>query len=300
MRKHKNIFSIKWSISLAKLKSLEYSILTHFFERGLLALVLGFIGAGNMATAILDGVVKNCIFMPSDIIISNPHEDKLKHAMNLGVSVTTNNRDVVNAADIIVLAVKPQMFHDVMSGICDISANKCFVSIAAGISSRWISEQLPGNHVIRVMPNTPLQVGVGATSIAVSPGVPDDLFQIVCNVFSAAGEIAVVSEDLIDAMIPVNGSSPAFFFRMADVMVRWAQEQGIDSDVALKMAACTMKGAAEMLLRAGKSAEELTRQVCSPGGTTLAALSIFDEQNFDDLLKSAMTKCLQRSKELGK
>jgi len=263
-------------------------------------LVLGFIGAGNMATAILDGVVKNHIFMPSEIIISNPHEDKLKHAMGLGVRVTTDNRDVVNAADIIVLAVKPQMFQNVLNGICDISANKCFASIAAGISSQWISQRLPKTHIIRVMPNTPLQVGVGATSIAAAPDVPDNLFETVCKVFSAGGEIAVVSEDLIDAMIPVNGSSPAFFFRMADVMVRWAQEQGIDPDVALNMAACTMKGAAEMLLQSGKTAEALTRQVCSPGGTTLAALSVFDERDFDDLIGDAMTKCLQRSKELGK
>lgn len=253
-----------------------------------------------MATAILDGVVRNGLFSPSDIIISNPSAQKLHHPQSLGVNVTCDNKAVVSAADVIILAVKPQKFEEVIDEIKDLCVGKCFVSIAAGISTQWLSERLQGANVIRVMPNTPLQLGMGATAIAKAEQVPDELFQITCDIFSEAGEVSVISEELMDHVIPVSGSSPAFYFRMVDVIVKWASENGMDADVALILAATTMKGAAEMLLHSGKTAEELIQQVCSPGGTTLAALSAFDDGNFDAVIRDGMDRCTARSKELGK
>lgn len=261
---------------------------------------MGFIGAGNMATAILDGVVSKRVFQTDRIMISNPHFDKLAHPKALGVEVTTSNEEVVANSDIIILAVKPQMFEEVIADIRNRCAGKCIVSIAAGISTAWIRDRIPGALVIRVMPNTPLQLGLGATAVADSSDVSSDLFQCVCNIFSAAGSVAVIPESQMDDVIPVSGSSPAFFFRMADVMVRWAQEQGMDPRVSLELTAATMKGSAEMLLSSGKTANELTRQVCSPGGTTLAALTAFDDRDFDGLIYDAMNRCTRRSKELGK
>ena len=261
---------------------------------------LGFIGAGNMATAILDGVISKQVFRAERIMISNPHSDKLEHPKALGVSVTTSNEEVAANSDIIVLAVKPQMFEEVIAGIRESCVNKCIVSIAAGISTAWLQERLPDSSIIRVMPNTPLQLGLGATAIAEASDVSDDLFQCVCNIFSAAGSVAVIPESQMDDVIPVSGSSPAFFFRMAEVMVRWAQEQGMDPGVSLELAASAMKGSAEMLLASGKTAGELIKQVCSPGGTTLAALTAFDDHDFDGLIYDAMTRCTLRSKELGK
>lgn len=261
---------------------------------------LGFIGAGNMATAILDGVVAKKLFMPENIMISNPHTEKLEHPRSLGVRVTCENRDVVDFADLIILAVKPQMYEQVLADIVDRCKNKCFVSIAAGISCEWIGRRLSDCRIIRVMPNTPLQLGMGATAIAEAPDVPVELFQLVCDIFASAGSVAVIPESQMDDVIPVSGSSPAFFFRMADAMVNWACGQGMDSRVALELAASAMKGSAEMLLRSGKTAGDLTRQVCSPGGTTLAALTAFDDHDFEGLLADAMTRCTRRSKELGK
>ena len=261
---------------------------------------LGFIGAGNMATAILEGVVSKQVFQADHIMISNPHTDKLKQPQELGVGVTTSNKEVVLNSDIIVLAVKPQMFETVLADVCELCSNKCFVSIAAGISTAWIRDRLPGASVIRVMPNTPLQLGLGATAIAETSDVSHSLFQLVCNIFSAAGSVAVIPEAQMDDVIPISGSSPAFFFRMADVMVRWAQEQGMDPQTSLELAAAAMKGSAEMLLSSGKTANELIKQVCSPGGTTLAALTAFDDRDFDGLIYDAMSRCVRRSKELGK
>lgn len=261
---------------------------------------LGFIGAGNMATAILDGVVSKQVFQPDHISISNPRSDKLKHPQELGVNVTNSNQEVAANSDIIILAIKPQMFETVLPELKDSCCGKCIVSIAAGISTAWIGERLPGASVIRVMPNTPLQLGLGATAIAEAVDIPADLFRCVCSIFSAAGSIAIIPETRMDEVIPVSGSSPAFFFRMVDVIVRWAQEQGMDPEVSLQLAAATMKGSAEMLLFSGKSASELIQQVCSPGGTTLAALTAFDDFDFDHLIYDAMNRCVSRSKELGK
>ena len=261
---------------------------------------LGFIGAGNMATAILDGVISKQVFQAKQIMISNPHSDKLEHPKALGVGVTTSNEEVVLNSDIIILAVKPQKFEEVICSIRDLCAGKCIVSIAAGISTAWIMDRIPDASVIRVMPNTPLQLGLGATAVAEAFDVSDNLFQSVCSIFSAAGSVAVIPESQMDDVIPVSGSSPAFFFRMADAMVHWAQGQGMDPEVALELAATAMKGSAEMLLSSGKSANDLTKQVCSPGGTTLVALTAFDDHDFEGMIYDAMSRCTQRSKELGK
>lgn len=261
---------------------------------------LGFIGAGNMATAILDAVVAHGIFPPERIMISNPHPEKLEHPRALGVQVTDDNRQVASFADVIVLAVKPQMYEQVLDGLHGCCERKCIVSIAAGISTGWLRTRLPDCRIIRVMPNTPLKLGLGATAVAQADDVPEELFRLVCSLFSAAGAVAVIPEEQMDAVIPVSGSSPAFFFRMADVMVQWAAAQGMEPQVALELAASAMKGSAEMLLRSGLSAGELTRQVCSPGGTTLAALGAFDERDFEGLMADAMERCAKRSKELGK
>lgn len=261
---------------------------------------LGMIGAGNMATAILNGVVIKGVFPPNLISISNPHVEKLSHPKELGVNVTTNNAEVVVSSDIIILAVKPQMYGTVLGEIQELCSGKCIVSIAAGISSGWIRERIQGASVVRVMPNTPLQLGLGATAIADAPEVPTPLFQRVCDIFSAAGSVAVIPEEQMDDVIPVSGSSPAFFFRMVQQMVCWAQEQGMDPKLALELAAASMKGSADLLLQSGKSPEELIRQVCSPGGTTLAALTAFDDRDFNGLIYDAMTRCTRRSRELGK
>lgn len=260
---------------------------------------LGFIGAGNMATAILGGVLREKIFLPGEIILADPDSLKLDELGKLGVQVTKENTRAAKA-EIVFLAVKPQMMDMVLEGIGNHMAGKCVVSIAPGISSGYIRSKLPGAHVIRVMPNTPLLVGKGATAVALSPGTPEAEFKQVLEIFSAAGDVAVLPEEQMDAIVSVSGSSPAYFFRMADAMVAEAVREGLDAGVALQMAARTMEGAASMLLESEKTPGELTKQVCSPGGTTLAALTAFDEFDFEKMIAEAMARCTKRTKELGK
>ena len=263
-------------------------------------LILGFIGAGNMNSAILNGVLSQGLVAPGQVWLSNRSEGKLASFQERGVHTTTDNRRVAEQASVIVLGVKPQMFGDVLPGLGGVTADRCVVSIAAGVSTAYLREMLPGAHVVRAMPNTPLMVGVGATAVAEAPDVPPALFQTVLKLFSAAGEVAVIPEGQMDDIINVNGSSPAWFFRMAEVMVQRAVSVGIDAGTALRLTAKTMEGCAKLLQESGKTPGELRRQVCSPGGTTLASLSAFDEMNYEGLMLEAMRRCTQRSRELGR
>lgn len=263
-------------------------------------IVLGFIGAGNMNTAILRGVLRQDLVQADRIWLSNRHREKLEPFASRGIHTTTDNAEAASHADLIVLGVKPQMFGDVLPELQGVCTGKCVVSIAAGISAAYLREALPGAQIVRAMPNTPLMVGVGATAVARAGNVPAPVFQVVLDLFAAAGAVAVIDEGQMDDIINVNGSSPAWFFRMADIMVRRAVSAGIDAGTALELAAKTMEGSARLLLESGKSPEELCRQVCSPGGTTLASLSAFEERDFDGLMLEAMERCTKRSKELGK
>lgn len=261
--------------------------------------VLGLIGAGNMNSAILDGVLSRGLIPADRVWLSNRHAEKLSRFAERGVHTTIDNREVAVRADLLILGVKPQMFSDVLSALRGLVEGTCVVSIAAGISSATLKKELPGAYVVRAMPNTPLMAGVGATAVARAADVPAERFQAVLDLFSAAGAVEVIEEKQMDDIINVNGSSPAWFFRMADIMVRRAEGVGIDPHTALTLTAKTMEGAARLLLESGKTPEELCRQVCSPGGTTLASLSAFDEMGFDALMLEAMDRCSKRSKELG-
>lgn len=261
---------------------------------------VGFVGGGNMACAILSGALRQSVVRPENVILSNPHLEKLESFRIQGVRVTTSNVEAAKGAGIVILAVKPQKFEEVLPQIAPHVEGKCVVSIAAGISSDYIKQRLPGAHVVRVMPNTPLLVGKGITALAQAPDVPEAYWDAVKELFSAAGQTVTVPEAQINAVIAVSGSSPAYFFRMAAVMAREGERLGLDRDLAVQLAACTMEGAAAMLQKSGKTPEELTAQVCSPGGTTLAALSAFDDGDFEGMMAGAMDRCVKRAQELGK
>lgn len=263
-------------------------------------LKLGFIGAGNMAGAILGGILNSKLLPPEQVYISNRRQEKLEIHGRRGVFTTTDNTVVAKEADLVILGIKPQMFEEVLPQVAPMLFGKCVVSISPGYSVRYLRTVLPGCFIVRAMPNTPLLVGKGVTAVAEAGDVPEELFQAVVDIFSAAGEVTVVPEEQLDAVIAVSGSSPAYFFRMADAMVKEAQTLGMDPEDALRMTALTMEGAANMLLESGGTAGELTRQVCSPGGTTLAALTAFDEYRFETMISEAMERAVRRSKELGK
>ncbi len=262
---------------------------------------LGIIGYGNMAGAILDGVLRKELFSPEQISVFDPGEARRALARKKGVTLAEDNRALCRRSDLILLSVKPQVIASVLDEIAPEADGKCFASIAAGISTDFLRSRLgAGALCVRIMPNTPMMLGCGAVAVARAPQVPDALFQTVCGLFSAAGTVSLIDEKKMDEITGVNGSSPAYFFRMAAAMEEAAVEQGIDRETARVLIAKTMEGSAKMLQDSGKTAGELTAQVTSPGGTTLAALTAFDEGGFDALIREAMLRCTKRSRELGR
>ncbi|MDO5124151.1 MAG: pyrroline-5-carboxylate reductase [Eubacteriales bacterium] len=261
---------------------------------------IGFIGAGNMATAIIGGLLSSN-FTPADIHVFDMDAEKLRVFSEKGLSVDENSLSVTENSDIIVLAVKPQNYKEVILSIKD-SANsdKTFVSIAAGITISFVRENLGVDcPVVRVMPNTPLLLSKGATAICPSENVREDVFEVVRSMFATGGVAEILTEDKMDAVISVNGSSPAYFYLFAKAMADYAVGEGIEYEVAMNLICASMVGSAEMLRNSGDDPETLIKKVSSKGGTTLEALSVFYNNNFEGVVKDAMSACTKRAKELS-
>ena len=263
---------------------------------------IGFIGVGNMATAILQGILRSQLYRPDEIAVFDPIEEKRKAFAEQGVLPVESGAQVVEQCRVIVLAVKPQSFEEVLAEIAPrMTPETVIVSIAAGISTQYIARKLGvACKTVRVMPNTPLLLGVGASAMSRTEQVTDEEFAQVQKIFSASGVVAVLPESQMNAVISVNGSSPAYIYLFAKAMLEQAEAYGIDGETALKLIAQTLHGSAEMLLRSGDSPEELIRKVSSPGGTTLKALETLEEFRFEEGIRKAMESCTRRAEELGK
>ena len=261
---------------------------------------VAFIGGGNMAAAIIDAMLSAKIIPPSFIYVSDPSEEK-RIAFNMkGINTVSNNSEL-RSKNIIFLAVKPQIIDEVLSEISDSLDCECLVSIAAGVSVEHIKSRLNNDiPVIRVLPNTPMLILDGMTVVAKPNNIDSEILNFVLSVFNSAGETIILPEEKINEAIPMSSSSPAFFFRMLHAMACEGVANGLSYDDAFKLSATAMRGSANYALQSKKNPEELIKQVSSPGGTTIAALTAFDDFDFEGLLKSACSKCIKRAYELGK
>ena len=263
---------------------------------------VGFIGAGNMARAIFRGILSAGILPSDSIHVFDVNPGQYEAFSEPGVIFEKSSDDLVAKCDVVILAVKPQNFQDVLSGIRSVVSNqKLFVSIAAGISSNYIIDTLGcACPIVRVMPNTPLLIGKGATALCRTAQVSEEQFNLVKSFFASCGSVEELPESQMNAIIAVNGSSPAYIYLFAKAVVDEAACQGIDREVALRLFCKTLEGSAGMLLDSGKTAEELIKMVSSPGGTTLKALEVLYQENFEQLVGNAMKACTKRAEELGK
>lgn len=262
---------------------------------------IGFIGAGNMATAIIGGLI-GADTAPSDICVFDMDKEKLSYFALQGVTVCADSCELTKSCDVIVLAVKPQNYSEVIKEIATCAdLNKTFVSIAAGITIDFVRKGLNLDvPVVRVMPNTPLLVGKGATALCFSDNVSAVAKDVVTKMFSCSGVVAEFSEDKMDAIISVNGSSPAYFYLFAKAMADYAQSVGIDKASAMTLICAAMEGSAEMLRSSGDDPDTLIKKVSSKGGTTIEALNKFYEHNFEGAVYDAMSACTKRAGELAK
>lgn len=262
---------------------------------------LGVIGVGNMANVILESVLENGVFLPSEVTLFDPYSGLTGKFENKGCMIAASVDELIYSSDLILIAVKPGNIEQAFGSISVNTQGKCFISIAAGISSNYIRKFLSdGTYVIRVMPNTPILVNCGATAIALGEDIPEEYYNKAVAIFSNAGSVCFVDESLINTATAVNGSGPAYFFTMAEEMVRTAAEYGLDRDKALLLTAKTMEGAARMLLESGRSPSELADAVSSPGGTTIAALNAMKSSGFYEAIRKGMAACIGRADEIGK
>lgn len=263
---------------------------------------IGFIGAGNMATAIVNGLIREKTKTPELINIFDKDGEKLALMAAKGVNCFESGLEAVKASDIIVLAVKPQNYDEVLSEIsAGADEGKVFVTIAAGISIAYVRKGLGKDcPMVRVMPNTPLLLGKGATALCRSDNISDADFEEVRSMFALSGEAVVLPESQMNAIIAVNGSSPAYVYLFAKAMVDYAVSVGIDADVALKLVCKTFEGSAEMLRSSGDTPEVLIDKVCSKGGTTIEAMNVLREKDVPGIIGEAMAACTRRAEELGR
>jgi pyrroline-5-carboxylate reductase len=264
---------------------------------------IGFIGAGNMAEAIIKGIIDARTYRPEDILIADVRKDRLDElAEKYNVSFTTNAK-LAKAVDILVLSIKPQNMIAVLSEIKN-SVNKdtLIVSIAAGITTETICKTLGFDSVIRVMPNTPALIGQG-TSVLYATAAAKDRLGETEHIFLAVGYVTSVDDEkLLDAVTAVSGSGPAYFFLLMEEMIKTAIKLGLDKELAERTVLITARGAALLAIeraKAGEKVDVLRQKVTSPNGTTEAALKVFAKHNFEKIISEALTAAEKRSKELS-
>lgn len=265
---------------------------------------ISFIGAGNMASAIIGGMLDSG-FKAADIWVSAPDDSHLQSVRKqFGVSVTTDNRYCAQQADMVILAVKPQVMADVCNDIAPVVQNTrpLMVSIAAGLEASTLDTWLGGGlPLARVMPNTPSLVGKGAAGLFANDQVSDKQKAMVEAVFSSIGSaLWVEQESLLHAVTALSGSGPAYFFLMLEALEEAATEAGIAADTARQLAIQTMAGAAEMAARSEHDPGQLKRNVMSPGGTTEQAINTFENGGLRDLVKQAYGAAYKRSEEMAR
>ena len=262
---------------------------------------LGFIGCGNMAGAIIRGIIASGIVEPQQIIGADLSEEARRRAAETGIAVTADNAEVVRNAQTVFLTVKPQFLESVISGIRDAAApDQLFVSIAAGKTVAWIEEKFGDYPVrlIRLMPNTPALVGEGMTAACKNARVTQEEMDAVCRLCSAFGKVEQVGENLFDTVTAVSGSSPAYVFMFIEAMADAAVQGGMPRAMAYTFAAQAVLGSAKMLLETGKHPGELKDMVTSPAGTTIEAVRVLEEKGFRSAVFECVKACAEKSAAL--
>ena len=263
---------------------------------------LGFIGAGNMAGAIIRGIIARGL-MPADRIHACDKDEarlkELRQATRIGT--TADAPGLLGASDAVVLAVKPQDLPGVLDAMAPaVEPRHLLISIAAGVRLATIAARLPaGTRLVRVMPNSPALVGLGAAGVAAGPSATEEYTRAARGLFEAVGIAVALPEEALDAVTALSGSGPAYVFRLMELMTSAGVALGLDAVTAHQLTLQTVRGAAELAAQSGELPAELRWRVTSPGGTTAAALDAFEARDFAGLILAGLTAARDRSIELA-
>lgn len=260
--------------------------------------MIGFVGGGNMAEALIRGMVEEGM---RDIVVSDPSDERRAHLeKRYGVRTTADNTEAVRDSEVVVLAVKPQQMEEVLNEIAPaVTAEHTVVSIAAGITIKFIQERLGSDRVVRAMPNMAAQVGEGMTALALCECFTGRAMNLVREMFMASGRVVVLPEKYIDAVTALSGSGPAFVALFAGAMAEAGERAGLSHEDALALAVQTLKGTAE-LLDEGLEPRKLIEKVRSPGGTTAEGLKVFEQRGLEEIVFEALEAARRRAGELSR
>ena len=262
---------------------------------------LGVIGAGNMAEAILHGVIRGKFLPPSAVVaadVSAARREKL--ARDLGIACVEDNA-LAAASRRVLLAVKPQVMAAVLEQAAPhVQADAVVISIAAGVTTQFLDEKLHHRgRLIRVMPNTPMLAGAGMSALTAGPRATARDMQWATRLFAASGQTVVVEESMMDAVTAVSGSGPAYFFYLIEALIEAGAAEGLSHDVATTLAVATCSGAARLLAESREAPEVLRARVTSPNGTTQRAIETMEAAGVKAALVKAVRAAAARSRELG-
>lgn len=265
---------------------------------------IALLGAGNMGKSLISGLLKNG-HPASHLWVADPNAANLESLQkSYQIHITNNNLEAASQADVVILAVKPQVMKSVASDLSELfkSHTPLIISIAAGIREsaiqHWIGQHMP---IVRTMPNTPALIGCGATGMHANHLVTSAQKRLAESIMRAVGiTVWLEEEHSLDAVTALSGSGPAYFFHMMEALQMAAEELGLSSEVARLLTLQTAFGAARMALESGKALSELRQQVTSPGGTTEKALSVLDEHHLQELYKKALKAAKLHSEALAK
>lgn len=258
---------------------------------------LGIVGAGNMASAILNGILRTGAISPEKIVVSDIDDEKLNIIKNQGVNTQKDNKVLFKNAEFIILAVKPQVAKVIFKDFQKFE-NLQIISIMAGINKKTLKGFFEDAKVARVMPNTPCLLGEGAC--AIDAGDFDDAGKtLVFDIFKSLGKVVLLDESYFDAVTAVSGSGPAYVYTFIKAMMDTGVEMGLSEKISEELTLQTFLGAVKMVENRTTDVDTLIKNVCSPGGTTIEAVNAFKENNLEGIIKDGMQKCKKRSKELS-
>lgn len=262
---------------------------------------IGFIGLGNMAKAMIGGMLDNQLVKPEDIIgTAKTKETREAVRKSYGIEIRDSNEAVAKGSDVLFLAVKPQFMEEVIKEIRDeVSLGKLVISIAAGKSITWLEETFDKTvRLVRCMPNTPALVGAGCTGVCANMQVSPEQIDYSMKLLESFGKAILVPERLMDAVGAVSGSSPAYVFMFIEAMADAAVAAGMPRAQAYTFAAQAVYGSAKLVLESGKHPGELKDMVCSPGGTTIQGVRILEERGMRGAVMDALIAAVEQSKKL--
>jgi len=262
---------------------------------------LGFIGGGNMAEALMKGLISSGVESRQILVAELMPERRAYLEQTYQVQTTASSSEVMEQKKVVLLAVKPQALDAALMPLSDVFTDEhCLISILAGVTSTRIESILGGApRIVRVMPNTPALIGAGAAGLCGGRHASAEDVALACTLFSCVGAVEVVAERLLDAVTGLSGSGPAYVYTIIEALADGGVLEGLPRSVALTLAAQTVAGAAQMVLETKEHPGVLRDRVCSPGGTTIAAMETLEQGNLRATLMGAVTRATQRSRELA-